>query len=276
MTNTDSEPLAALRSLTLYDGQVALIWFGQSSFGLRAKESVFLLDPFLSPHPDRLIPPPFTPAQARDVDAVLCTHEHLDHFDAEALRGIALASPRARLMVPQPIVSLVADLGIERDRIVGVQPGEVVNLNDLTIHPVPACHGVEVTDAYNFGRDLSDGLYRYLGYVIDAGARVYHAGDTIPYDGMESWLRDLHVDLALLPINGRSASREAQGLVGNMSHEEAARIAAAVGVDLLVPMHFDMFPANLGYPDRLVELVRREYQDLAVLLPARGRVFIYT
>ena len=54
----------------------------------------------------------------------------------------------------------------------------------MRIEPVPACHGVEVADAYNFGEQLSDGLVRYLGYVCElGGVRVYHAGDCIPYPG---------------------------------------------------------------------------------------------
>jgi L-ascorbate metabolism protein UlaG (beta-lactamase superfamily) len=138
-------------------------------------------------------------------------------------------------------------------------------------------HGVDVADAYSFGQERAGGLYAFVGYVIEAGGvRVYHAGDTVPYDGMEGWLRPLAVDVALLPINGRNAEREAQNLVGNLDHEEAARLAAAIGCDVLVPMHYDMFAANLGYPDRLVEVVIRDRLDLAVTIPARGRPWVYT
>jgi L-ascorbate metabolism protein UlaG (beta-lactamase superfamily) len=133
-----------------------------------------------------------------------------------------------------------------------------------------------MADAYTFGRELSGGLYRYLGYVLDDGvARVYHAGDTIPYDGQVERLRALRVDLALLPINGRDHFREAAGIVGNMDHREAARLAADAGVDVLVPMHYDTFTQNLGFPAHLVDVVRREHPSLAVFVPTRDRPILY-
>ena len=133
-----------------------------------------------------------------------------------------------------------------------------------------------MADAYTFGRELSNGLYRYLGYVIDDGvARVYHAGDTIVYEGQAERLRALGADVALLPINGRDHFREAAGVVGNMDHREAARLAEEAGVDVLVPMHYDTFAQNLGFPAHLVDVVRHQHPSLAVLIPSRDRPVLY-
>src|SRR5439155_659229 len=74
---------------------VALAWLGQSSVALRLGAATVLVDPFLSPHPDRLVPPPFSAEEARGVDVVLITHDHLDHLDEDALPAIAVASPSA-------------------------------------------------------------------------------------------------------------------------------------------------------------------------------------
>jgi L-ascorbate metabolism protein UlaG (beta-lactamase superfamily) len=165
---------------------------------------------------------------------------------------------------------------VPSDRLVGAQPGDRVVLDGVTVHALPARHGVGMQDAYSFGRELSGGLYRYLGYVVDDGVtRVYHAGDTTAYDGLIERLRALQVDVALLPINGRDHYREAAGVVGNMDHREAARLAADAGVDLLVPMHYDTFPNNLGYPAHLVDVVRRDHPSLAVLIPTRDRPVLY-
>jgi L-ascorbate metabolism protein UlaG (beta-lactamase superfamily) len=262
-----------LRALSLAPGEVALWWLGQSSFLLRLGDAVVLVDPFLAPHPDRLVPPPFDPGDAAGLDVVACTHDHLDHLDREALPGIADASPDARVIVPRPVVDDVVALGIPRERVVGAQPDEPVVLGSVTVHPLPACHGDLPGDGYTFGRD---GLVRFLGYVFEAdGVRVYHAGDTIPYDGLGRRVRELAPDVALLPINGRDAEREAQGIVGNLDEREAAELAAEAAVDLLVPMHWDMFAANPGSPARLLEEARA-HTGLAVLVPARERPFVYT
>jgi L-ascorbate metabolism protein UlaG (beta-lactamase superfamily) len=272
--------LAGLDELRLADGQVALWWLGQAGFALRAGGdpggATVLLDPFLSPKPERLVPPPFAPDQAVGVRAVLCSHEHWDHLDADSLAALAAASPDAAVVVPSPLVPMVAALGVAPERVVGAQPGEPIELDGVTVHPVPACHGVDMADAYTFGRELSGGLYRYLGFVVEAGGvRVYHAGDTITYDGMAGWLEPLAPDVALLPINGRDRQREAHNIVGNMDHRDAAALAAALGVELLVPMHHDMFAGNLGFPAHLVDVVGREYPELPVLVPGRAQPFVH-
>ena len=272
---TDARVLAALTSLQPPLGQVVLWWLGQSGFLMRGAATTLLVDPYLSPHPDRLVPAPFAPHEAAGVQVVACTHDHLDHLDDGCLLGLAEASPSAHLVVPAPVADRVAGLGIPPERIVGAQPEAPIALGSITVHPVPACHGVDPGDAYSFGRELSGGLYRYLGFVFElGGVRVYHAGDTIPYDGMAERLRGLRVDVALLPINGRDGAREAQGIVGNLDEVEAAELADRIGADLVVPMHYEMFAANPGSPARLVEEAER--RELAVLVPSRARPFAYT
>jgi L-ascorbate 6-phosphate lactonase len=265
------------RKLTPRTGEAGIWCLGQATVALRGAQANVLVDPFLSPHPDRLVPPPFEPREVGGLDAVLCTHEHLDHFDAEALPELAETSSDAVFVVPEPMVDAVVALGIDPSRVVGAQPERSIELEGLTIHPVPACHGVEPGDAYTFGRELSNGLFRYLGYVLDlGGVRVYHAGDTIPFDGLEEQLRELAIDVALLPINGREAEREAQGIVGNMDPCEAAYVAEAAGADVVIPIHFDMFEANLGDPVALLGVVLDDRLDVAVLVPSRARPFLYS
>jgi L-ascorbate 6-phosphate lactonase len=264
-----------LEGIELAPGQAALWWLGQSGFAVRAGGTTLLLDPFLARHPDRLSPPPFAPEQATGVAAILCSHEHIDHFDAESLPGMAAASPEAKVVVPTPLVPRVTALGILPDRVIGAQPDEPFELDGVTIHPLPALHGVDVADAYTYGKELSDGLYRYLGYVVEAGGlRIYHAGDTLADQELEDRLSRLAPDVALLPINGRDHYREAQNLVGNLDHREAVRFTAVIGAGLLVPMHYDMFPTNLGYPAHAVDFAGRYHQDLGILLPSRRRAFV--
>ena len=277
MRRTAASPMPALRALDLAPGTIALWWLGQAGFAVRAGGLVLLLDPFLAPMAERVSPPAFDPEDAVDVDVVVCSHEHYDHLDLASLPAIARASPKARFVIPRPLVDAVAAAGVPRERIIGAQPDERIRLDGVTLHPLPARHGVGMADAYGFGRELSGGLYRFLGFVIDDGVvRVYHAGDTIAYDGQAERLRALGVDVALLPINGRDHFREAAGIVGNLDHREAARLAADAHVDVLVPMHYDTFASNRGYPSHLVDFVIREELSVSVLIPTRDRPVLYT
>jgi L-ascorbate metabolism protein UlaG (beta-lactamase superfamily) len=273
----DPKGLTRLRTLLLERWQTALWWLGQASFAVQGRDTTILIDPFLSDDPDRQFPPAFPPAQASGVDLILITHEHMDHLDQPSIAALAGASPEARFVVPRPLVETMYSLGVAPRQVIGVQPGEPVNLAGVTVHPVPAMHGIHTTDAYSFGQETSGGLTRFLGYVVNVGTvHIYHAGDTIHYDGMEAWLRPLDVDVALLPINGRDEKREAEDLVGNLDHAEAARLASDIGADLLVPMHYDMFEGNPGYPEKVVEVAREQHPDLSVLLLSRNKLFIYT
>jgi L-ascorbate metabolism protein UlaG (beta-lactamase superfamily) len=273
-TTTTAADIAAAR---LPAGTIALWWLGQASFVLRGPTSTFFIDPFLSAMKGRLVPPPFLAEESPPVDYVLCTHEHRDHLDLPVLKVLAQRSPNARFVVPRPIVDLLTKEGIAAERIQGVQPGEEIAAGAARLFPTPAMHGLDCPPAiYDFGFELSDDLYRYLGYVIELeGVRIYHPGDTLVFDGLIERLRPFEIDIALLPINGRSYFREQQKLVGNMDEREAADLAAAAGVKLLVPTHYDMFAANLGRPGLLVEYVRSTHPELSCHVPSHGRRFTF-
>jgi L-ascorbate 6-phosphate lactonase len=242
-------PLERLSATNVPGGGVGLLWLGQAGFVLRTPEATAMIDPFLSPHPGREYESGLAATDADGIDVVLCTHEHVDHLDAGSVPAIAKASPGATFVVPTPIVDLVTDAGIAPERVVGVQPGEPVELAGLSI--------------------------RALGFVVEAGdVRLYHAGDTIHYPGMETTLRGLEVDVAMLPINGRDPQREARGIVGNLSEREAAWLAAAMGAAVVVPMHYDLFARNRGYPEWLVESLGRDHPGPHALVPARDAPFV--
>ncbi|MGH2631751.1 MAG: MBL fold metallo-hydrolase [Actinomycetota bacterium] len=268
-------PLDRLRQVPTGRGAAALTWLGQAGFAISANGRTALVDPFLSAHADRRYEASMAPSSASGVDLVLCTHEHLDHFDVETAPVIAAASPGAVFVVPAPILDQVTEAGIAGDRVLGVQPGERHEVAGFTVDAVPACHGVTMDDAYGFGEELSGGAIRFLGYVVDAGGvRLYHAGDTIHYEGMEATVRALDPDVALLPVNGRHAEREARGIVGNLNEREAPWLAAEIGADMLIPMHHDMFHGNLGSAAQVVDAAEQEGRRVTVLVPSRDEPFV--
>ena len=272
-----TSPLERLREVETGPGRAALSWLGQAGFLIRGRDVTALVDPFLSPYEGRRYGSTLSGDACTGIDVVLCTHEHVDHFDAALAPAIARVSPQATFVVPTPIVEMVTEVGIAPERVVGLQPGETAELGSLTVRAVPARHGVTMEDAYGFGEELSGGLVRFLGYVLDVnGVRIYHAGDTIHFEGMENMLHELRPDAALLPINGRDAEREARGIVGNLTAREAAWLADAIGSGVLVPMHHDLFAGNRGWPAHVVEWVEREDRGVTVLVPARESPFVVT
>ncbi|EFH88368.1 MBL fold metallo-hydrolase [Ktedonobacter racemifer] len=257
---------------------IALWWLGQAGFAIKSASLTMLIDPFLSEHEGRLVVPPFSATTAPEIDFVLCTHEHLDHLDLPVLQELAQRQPQLRFVVPRPIIGQLTETGIESERILGVQPGEEHMLGTCRLRPVPAVHAIQCPPAiYNFGFEESEGQYRYLGYVLDLnGVCLYHPGDTLVYDGMAAHLRSHAIDLALLPINGRNYFREQQQLVGNMDEREAADLAAAAGINCVIPTHYEMFAANTGRVGFFVDYIRTLHPHIACHLPTHGKRFVYT
>lgn len=256
-----------------------LWWLGQAGFRLRdpAGGPVLFVDPYLLQRAERTWQAPVTPPElAAAADVVLVTHEHTDHFDRPSLQA-AITGSKFALVLPRPLAADALHLGLGNERVIGAQPGEAIELDGVRIQPVPARHGVDVADSYNFGEQLSDGLVRYLGYVVELGGiRVYHAGDCIPYPEQVETLKALQPHVALLPINGRDFFRETdRNIVGNMDYREAARLAHDIGVELLIPMHWELFPHNRGYPGDLLTFVSNTYPDLSVLVLGRGARFTF-
>jgi len=254
-----------LRSLANVTDAVALVRLGQASVALAGGGRVVLVDPFLSAHPERLVPPPVEARDCSAVDLVLVTHEHWDHLDGAACAEIARVAPAACFACPEPIVAQLVGAGVPAERVRGVRPGVVYELAGVKVWPVAAKHGLHASDAYSFGEVA--GVPRFLGYVVElAGVRLYHAGDTIPYEGLEAAVGVLRPDVALLPINGRDWYRERLDIVGNLDVREAAHLAVALGVELLVPLHYDMFAANLADPGALVRYVHERGLPVNVLV----------
>jgi L-ascorbate metabolism protein UlaG (beta-lactamase superfamily) len=252
-----------------------MVALGQSGFALLSRGGFVLVDPFLSPRPDRLADAMADPRGLLDVGAVLATHEHADHLDLAAWAVIAETCPNARFVVPKPLVPLVTGAGIPAHRVSGALIGTPMQLRDVRVTPVPARHAVVIQDGYSLG-DQEHRTPRFVGYVVELdGVRLYHAGDTLADDTLVRTVGELHPDIAMLPINGRDPERERRGIVGNMSPDEAAQVARDLTAALAVPMHFDAIRGNIGRPDAFVRAMRRRHPSGSVWVPGTGAGLVW-
>ena len=243
-----------------------LTWLGQAGFRIEAGGVIFAVDPWVSEHELRLAATPAMELAADGIDWVLITHEHLDHLDLPFLPELLERSPGASVVLPASIVPLVQGV-VDEARVVGVQPGDSLDLGGVNVRVVPAFHGVTMADAYGDGSSLGSGP-RFVGYVIGGESRIYHAGDSIVTDALLSALLPLEIEIALLPINGRDAEREAQDIVGNMDASEAVDLVLELGAATLIPYHWDGFHGNTVPPGSVVDAAAGRVN---VVVPARDR-----
>ncbi|MGK3122773.1 MBL fold metallo-hydrolase [Candidatus Pantoea formicae] len=237
---------------------VSLFWLGQAGFVLRTAKHCIVIDPYLSdslaekyrgrplPH-QRMMAAPIRAETLSGVTHVLVTHHHSDHLDGATLTPMLAVSPDASLVLPRAATALAMERIplLDCSRLISVNAGETHHLaSDLTLHVVRASHEtLEQDDAGNF---------RFLGYVIDiGGVRIFHSGDTIPFEGQVAELAKLNIDAALLPVNGRSESLRAQGVPGNMTAEEAVRLCAECNIRYMIAHHYGLFEFNTVNPAML-------------------------
>jgi L-ascorbate 6-phosphate lactonase len=253
-------------------GRMTIRWLGQSGFVLSIGGARILVDPWLSAHPLRVRPPEPITGLPDGIGWLLASHEHEDHLDLASLPALIDRYPGLEIVVPSPLRDRVAAVD-RRARVRGVQPGDVVRMGETVAHVVHAWHGVRVSDGYSDGHALgADGRTPYAGFVMRSpGIAVYHAGDSIAGPDLADEILPFGVDIALLPVNGRNASREAAGILGNLDAREAVALAGEIGASLLVPMHHDMVRGNRVPVGRVVEAARAAGRRLSVLVPAYGQ-----
>ncbi|PKN99929.1 MAG: hypothetical protein CVU42_06155 [Chloroflexi bacterium HGW-Chloroflexi-4] len=233
-------------------------YLGQAGIQIIDHSTCALIDPYLSnyvvtsgignaEHFSREFPSPIDAASVRGIDVIFVTHDHADHTDPDTLLPILKNNPQCVVIGPHSSLVHLKSLGVGEGQLRLAQVFKRESIGEINFTALPSAH-------YEFDRDETTGEYVYLGYVIEFGGKVlYHAGDTILYEGMLENLRSIsgHFDVCCLPVNGRDAGREAMGMIGNLHPEESLELAQKINSGVLIPLHNDMFKINSLDPERL-------------------------
>jgi L-ascorbate metabolism protein UlaG (beta-lactamase superfamily) len=206
---------------------VDLRFVGHATVLLQLGGLRILTDPFLR---HRLGPlerhgPTPEPDALGEVDLVLISHGHRDHFDRASLEAI---SGNPTIVVPQGLGTMAHRW--RRGEVVELTAGQEAVIGGVAVRAVPARHWI------------TPGAPRAQpqGYVIDAGRKIWFAGDTGRFPAL-SRLRG-SVDVALLPVWTWGPHLGP----GHLGPRSAAQVLADVGASIAVPIHWGTL-----YPRRL-------------------------
>ncbi len=166
-----------------------------------------------------------------DVDLILITHGHHDHLgDVKRIAGTG--SPKI-VAVPE-LGRWLGAQGVKNVHTMNL--GGILELDDVRVTMTPAAHTSSV----------DEDPYAYVGvaagFVVEFsdGARIYHAGDTAAFPGMQLIAEVCQPQLALLPMGDHHT----------MGPAEAAVATRLLDVPRVVPMHYGIAPGSERTPER--------------------------
>ncbi|HDZ35444.1 MAG TPA: MBL fold metallo-hydrolase [Thermococcus sp.] len=192
-----------------------IIWYGHACFWVETNGVRLLIDPYPEVDDDKI----------GEVDYILITHEHSDHYGKVEL----LSRLRdATVIGPKPVYLMAISDGVTKA--MEIEDGQTIELEN----------GVKVTAFY-----MEHPSSQYpLGYLIEGDKTLFHAGDTYSTPALQK-LRG-KVDVLLVPISGRSTANE----------REAAHIVEDVRPRLVIPMHYGVY--GDGSPEKLREELQKK------------------
>jgi L-ascorbate metabolism protein UlaG (beta-lactamase superfamily) len=242
---------AGARLPVLGSGQTAVTWVGHATTAIQLGGLLVLTDPVWS----RRIPgvrPRYTPPGVEwgalpRVDAVVISHNHLDHLDAPTIRRL----PRdTAMLVPGGLGWWLRRLGFRH--VTELDWWESTTLGTVEFTLVPAHHWSRRTLV-----DTCRSLWG--GWMLTApGSRVYFCGDSAygPYFG-EIAGRFPDIDVALLPVGAYQPRWFMKAT--HMDPREAVRACGDLGARRMVPIHWGTFALSAEPVLAPIEVTRAEW-----------------
>lgn len=212
-----------------------ITWIGQSGYVLNDGITEICIDPYLSnvvdriAHRGRMVEAPFSPEELKS-DVVICTHNHLDHIDIDA---IPLMQKTDKLfLAPSDAKEPLEECGVEK-----YQPfneGDTYCAGNFKLTAVFADHSVPA-----------------IGVIVEnKGVTMYFSGDTEYNEKLEE-LKRYNIDIMFICINGK---------LGNMNVEDAVKLTKIINPKVGVPTHYGMFESNTENPKKYTDAVERGFE----------------
>ncbi|WP_224332818.1 MBL fold metallo-hydrolase [Haloprofundus halobius] len=216
---------------TEVEDHVSLWYLGVAGWGIRSPETAIYIDPYFSTERDReyvarMSPVPMEPAWVDECDAVFCTHDHRDHFWPPSFGP--LLEDGASVHAPAECYENFDVSEIEAEKRTVVEPGDSVEVGDLTIH---------VRGGYD---PDANGTVTYV--IEHETGRVFHGGDNRPCEAFEEIGEEFDIDIGMLSYgtNARKLNDEGEVVTRKLYNDpdEIVEATNALGIDRLVPEHW--------------------------------------
>lgn len=220
-----------------FAGQAGFIF--QSKSGFRIGIDLYLSDCCNRHFGFKRLMPYIYNAKELDLDLLIATHAHYDHFDPDSIPTI-MKNKKTRLLCAKDCKEEAEKLCLDENRITYIGENDVYETNGIKITAMPCDHGKDTPYA--------------IGLFIEIdGKKIYIAGDTcMREDNFKNPLLK-NCDIMIMPINGA---------FGNLNEKEGAIAASIVEPRLCVPCHYWNFAEHFGNPHLFMKTMDENYPHI--------------
>lgn len=151
--------------------------------------------------------------EVHDADYIFYTHSHYDHFSIKDIEKILKDNTKIITVsaAKEDAIKLVG-----KENVLIVEPNENYEIDDIKF---------STTYAFNVDKHFHPKANKWVGFIIELDNKKYYiAGDT---DNIPE-IRTIKADVAFLPVGGTYT----------MDYKEAANLANALDVKIVVPTHY--------------------------------------
>lgn len=273
---TAKKPKQYLDPATWNDDEVTVGWVGHSTILINLYGYRILTDPvfgkrvgislgFYQLGMTRHIPPALHLEDIGEVDLILLSHGHMDHFDVPTLKKIA--NKKTKVITALGTSSLLKQLPFAEVLELGGKDSLMID-EGVKIQAVPVRHwGNRFPWNTNYG---------YTGYLIERNnTRIFFPGDTA-YTADFRWLQTKgEIDLAFMPIGAYSPDAFQRH---HCTPEQAWQMFLDTGAKWLIPIHWDTFILSQEPVEEPLErLLHAAGEEKGrIVLTEHGQIFTFT
>lgn len=218
---------------------VTVSWLGHATVLLNIFGKKMIIDPALEERigvtpfsgltigPKRFLPPALSVDEVGEVDIILITHAHTDHFDYPTIRK--LQSSNTIIIVARHMAKFLE--GMNFKKVIEIDWEEKINVEGIEIRGLEGRHwGARLP----WHKD-----YEANSYLISKnGVNMFFGGDTAYTQNFANKLREIPIDIAFVGIGAYSPKPFESK---HATPEQGWKMAREIGAKWVIPMHWGAF-----------------------------------